>query len=76
MAETQQELYYTRDFFLLTTILYSISNGGITLLPEYRGFIDEVDNFRRYRTELYQEPCLPFLYMFVRERKREKTEAI
>lgn len=76
MAETQQELHHTRDFFSLTAILRGMSNGGITLPSEYAGFIEEAGNFRRYRTELHQEPCVPFLYAFVREGKREKTEAI
>lgn len=76
MAETQQELHHTRDFFSLTAILHGMSNGGSPFSPEYVGFIEEAGNFRRYRSELHQEPCLPFLYAFVREGKREKSEAI
>ncbi|CAG8315061.1 unnamed protein product [Penicillium salamii] len=71
-----QELYHHRDFFSLTAILRGLSNGGIGLEPVLSVFLDESRNYRQYRLKLHKEPCLPFMYPFIKELKRGNREAV
>jgi hypothetical protein len=70
-----QDLYHQRDFFSVTAILRGLSDGGVEIEPGLAGFLDDGHNYRTYRFNLHQEPCLPFIYTFIKEFKRGNSEA-
>ncbi|KAJ5449505.1 uncharacterized protein N7458_005954 [Penicillium daleae] len=71
-----QELYNHRDFFSLTAILRGLSNGGVELEPVLSAFLDESRNYGQYRLKLHKEPCLPFIYPFIKDLKLGNHKAV
>ncbi|KAJ5454038.1 uncharacterized protein N7458_004994 [Penicillium daleae] len=71
-----QDLYNHRDFFSLTAILRGLSNGGVGLEPVLSAFLDDSRNYRQYRLNLHKEPCLPFIYPFIKDLKLGNHKAV